>query len=165
MDVRRTLPWGLSTDVDGWFVAGDRCCDRVYGRAGPGGGLWAVESHTLGQNSSNNCRDFCSDQISHRHRTQHLYAVGAGTGDLRTRIRRDCRPNLSGEAVPREGDTNQRLVRVFLVLGVFLSLAFLHAVMFSNFVRHYSAARPYCTSDDCALTAAHKATDDSSACR
>ena len=57
-----------------------------------------------------------------------------------------------------------RLVRV-LVARVFLSFAFLHTVMFSDFVRYYSAASPYCTSNECALTAAHKATYDSSACR
>ena len=34
-----------------------------------------------------------------------------------------------------------------------------------NSLRHYSAAGSYCTSDDCALTAAHQATYDNSACR
>ncbi len=58
-----------------------------------------------------------------------------------------------------------RLVGVFPVARIFLSFALLHAIMFSNFVCHRSAAGSDCTSDDCALTAAHKATYDSSACR
>jgi hypothetical protein len=37
--------------------------------------------------------------------------------------------------------------------------------MFPNFVRRYSAAGTYCTPDECALTAAHQSTYDSSACR
>ena len=48
-------------------------------------------------------------------------------------------------------------------MRIFLSFAFLHAVVFSNLIRCDSAAGPYCTSDECTLTAAHKATYDGSA--
>ncbi len=57
------------------------------------------------------------------------------------------------------------LVGVLPVARVFLSFAFLHSIVFSNFVRRYSAAGSYCASDECALSAAHKAANDSSACR
>jgi hypothetical protein len=56
-------------------------------------------------------------------------------------------------------------VGILPVVGIFLAFAFLYAVMFSNFIRHYASTGTYCTSDDCALTAAHQATYNSSACR
>src|SRR5216683_438532 len=95
MDVRRTLPCAFSTDVDGRFVAGDRCCNNFRSRARACGRLWFAESQTVGQDSSDHRGDSCSDQISHWHSARYLYPMGAGTGSLWARIRRDCRPKLS----------------------------------------------------------------------
>jgi hypothetical protein len=59
-----------------------------------------------------------------------------------------------------------QLVGFLPVARIFLSFAFLYAVMFADFIRCYSTAGPYCTSDECTFTAAYKSAYDSSArCR
>src|SRR5258705_8748281 len=101
VDVRRTLPWAFSTDMDGRFVAVDCCYDGVYSCPGAGGGLLPAESGTVGQNGSGYCGDFCSVQIFDWHSARHIYAVGSGTGSFWARVRRDCRSKLTASSSTR----------------------------------------------------------------
>jgi len=50
-------------------------------------------------------------------------------------------------------------------MRVFLSFAFLHAIMFSNLIGDYSSAGTHCASNKCAFTAAHQPAYDGSARR
>src|SRR5258708_34167283 len=104
MDVwKPPLAWIFYTDVDGWSVASDSCRDSFCGCPCADSRIRPVESQTVGQDPGDRRGDPGIDQIPFWYSTWHLYAVGAGAGSLRARIRRVCRQKLRVAVISQQG--------------------------------------------------------------